>query len=493
MNNINFETSTEHAIPVAFLLVFGLIHRSLRTRGFILKKSNYSTDDVVSWIFFALVNAWTGLTLFYYFCRRDESMGSARLWERNLAVPWVASHFSMIWVLDDFLENKYPSGWRMNCSNGPFGWRESVSPVLLRRLMVFLFTPTIIICLLAIWEGQVVQAVLTLTACIMFILGSFASNNYIKSPHRYAGDMLRVVLPTSHIEGTVYVLPSVKAGFVAVWSPKVEAEHKETDAEMMALFASMRTGHYFLSEPLRRLRKTLSSFNERCVLSDAEVTALAEWLLLEPDATLAGQGIHALRPPNIHLIGRDLMFALAHAEYLVFMRKNSLPPYLYDQLGRLRETKRSGGLDSKIPEHGTIGYRRGLPGYQEAVRHVYAIFGEPVDYAALSPSLGELPCSAALGRQPDSTEDYVASLWTLCLEHSESTFSALYMFCCVWFIEVGNSGGFHIFPLRCESQVGDRTTRQILWRQGWYEAIQAQMIASSSLFAFGFAAGLFQR
>ena len=479
----------QRVLPVAFLLVFGLIHRSLRTRGFTLKSAAFSTDDAVGFILVILVNVWAGWAFWTNRMGNGTPEDDARFIGHCLSVPWIGLLFSWIWLA--FRLGSTPGGeidlWRMDCSNGPFGWRESLR-TWLRRLVYQVFVCLLILGLIAVYLGQIVQGMLLATACAMFILGLFASNHYIQAPHRYAGDMLRVMLPTSHLEGTVYVLPSVKAGFTAVWSPKVEDEHRATDTEIMALFASMRTGRYSLSEPLSRLRKTLSSFNERCILTDAEVIALAEWLLVEPDATLSAKPLHALRPPNVHLIGRDLIFALAHAEYLVFMRKNSLPPYLRNKLGLLRETKRSGGLDSGIPEKHTIGYHNGIEGYQEAVRHVYAIFGESMEEAALNPSLPELPSSIALGRQPRSTEDYVASLWTTCLEHSESTFSALYMFCCVWFIEAGNSGGFHIFPLRCESQAGDRTAWGIIWRQGWYEAIQAQMVASSSLFALGFAA-----
>jgi len=54
--------------------------------------------------------------------------------------------------------------------------------------------------------------------------------------------MLRVALGTSHLEGTMYILPSRKAGFEAVWSPKIPAEHDGADTEIMPLFGLMRTG-----------------------------------------------------------------------------------------------------------------------------------------------------------------------------------------------------------------------------------------------------------
>lgn len=240
---MDFDMSIERAVPIAFLLVFGLVHRSLRTRGFTLQSTIYSTDNVVSWILFLLIYLWTGGTLFVYVGRGVAS--DAQSWELSLAVPWIAAAFSLIWLLVNFESPlaSNPPKWKMDCSNGPFGWRESLHTVVRRFIVIFLL-PAITLSLLAIGRGHVVQGFLTIAACVMFTTGSFASNHYTQSPHRYAGDMLRVMLPTSHIEGTVYVLPSAAAGFTAVWSPKVEAEHKETDMEMMALFASMRTGRY---------------------------------------------------------------------------------------------------------------------------------------------------------------------------------------------------------------------------------------------------------
>ena len=324
----------------------------------------------------------------------------------------------------------------------------------------------------------------------MFLSSGLPNNRYVASSHRHGGDTLRIALPTSHIEGTVYVLPSRGYGFEAVWSPKIQAEHVQTDAEIMGLFAQMRSQSYSLSEPLKRLRSTMSAFNEGAELTKLHIFDLAQWLLMDPNSNLAAASFKGQRPPNVHLIGRDLMYALAHAEYLVFMRKECLPPSLKAQLGRIRQTKRSGGMD-ELDGVPTIGFKTGIEGYQEAVRYIYALFDQPIDQTALEPPPMPSHYSFALGRDIESTEDYVSSLWTVCLEHSESTFSALYMFCCVWFMEVGNVGGFHIFPLRCDSQQGDATAWLMLWRQGWYEALIAQLIASSPLMAIGFIVGLF--
>lgn len=139
--------------------------------------------------------------------------------------------------------------------------------------------------------------------------------------------MLRIALPTSHIEGTVYILPSSAYGFEAVWSPKIRSEDEQTDAQMMALFESMRTGSYSLSGPLRRLRATISTLSERVLFTNRELTDLAEWLLMVPGSVTGTRMTRAKRPASVHLIGRDLMYPLAHAECLIFVRTSS--PYLY--------------------------------------------------------------------------------------------------------------------------------------------------------------------
>lgn len=491
---------TKHTGPLALMLALGLIHRSLRTRGFTLRRSEFSTDITVSLLVTLLVNLWTILILMPPLLSIRQSGANILTALATIAsAPWIAEVFSLFWLAEFvssywYAHSRNRSGqvaglWKMDCANGPFGWRESSRPW--ARNLMFLVTAIIMLplALISISQGDFLHGVLSIAAFLLFVKPAFPHNKYTESPHRHDGDTLRIALPTSHLEGTVYVLPSKLSGFEAVWSPKIKAEHLHTDAEMMTLFASMRTRSFSLSEPLRRLRTTLSAYNESAILTDQQVIHLAEWLFLEPNSVIAGKPYKAKRPMGVHLIGRDLMYALAHAEYLVFMRKNVLPVDLCKKLGMLRQAERSGGLGVDDSVH-TIGYSEGLSGYQEAVRHCYALFNETLDPVALEPPQIPLFRSSVLGRQPRSTDDYVGSLWTLCLEHSESTFSTLYMFCCVWFIEVGNVGGFHIFPFQCLSHQGDRVAWQIIWRQGWYECIMAHLIASSPLIAFGFAAGL---
>ena len=488
--------ASENAGPVALMLVLGLIHRSLRTRGFALRRSIFASDTVMMMLLVLIVNIWSLLVSWPIFETFAQTPSAGVVF-----IPWLALNFSYFWVITFAITCSY-SGltrefdhvaglWRMNCSNGPFGWRESLRPYYLYALYLSIIVTQTPCSMVMLLRGDLLQGILSIAGLSMFLYSAVPHNKYVLAPHRYGGDSLRIALPTSHIEGTVYILPSSAYGFEAVWSPKIKSEHERTDAEMMALFESMRTGSYSLSEPLRRLRTTMSTFNEMVLLANRELTDLAEWLLMESGSVIATRVTRAKRPAGVHLIGRDLMYALAHAEYLIFVRKNLLPLPLRKKLSKLRQATRSGGLDDSdsVP---TIGYHDGIRGYQEAVRYVYALFNEPMDSSALEPPAMPTHMSMALGRRVTSTEDYVSSVWTACLRNSESTFSALYMFCCIWFIEVGNVGGFHIFPFQCHSHHGDATAWQILWRQGWYESLTAQLIASSPLLALGFAAGLVQ-
>ena len=494
----------EKAGPVSLMLILGLLHRSLRTRGFTLRGSMFSTDILVSMLIFSLVNFWTLLILspiMSAIYQRHPLMSPSDILSSLASAssaPWLAEIFSLLWLAEMISSTRFAARrqffdqlaglWKMDCANGPFGWRVSLRPWALNICFACMIGIMIPLNILAIYQGTVLGGSMSIAALVLFLKSGLPYNKYHLSPHKVEGDELRIALPTSHLEGTIYVLPSRSAHFQAHWSPKIEAEHLEADSEMMTLFNSMRSGSSSLSEPLRRLRSTLSAYNERVILSDQQVNDLAEWLLLESNSAIARKTYKAKRPPNVHLIGRDLMYALAHAEYLVFIRKNALSSKLRDKLGVLRDAKRSGGLHPS-QSNPTIGYQGGLAGYQEAVRHIYALFEEPVDSAALNPPEIPLPASRALGYRPSTTQEYVGNLWSLSLEHSESTFSALYMFCCIWFMEVGNIGGFHIFPFISHSHQGNRTAWQIVWRQGWYECLLAQSIAYSPLIALGYAAG----
>lgn len=314
---------------LAVMLTLGLLHRSLRTRDFTLRRSALATDTVVFLLIVLTVNIWTLLVLTSPVRLMHQTGYSLASILAALATvsptPWIAQLFSWFWlgefvssywyVRDRRSSDQLAGLWKMDCSNGPFGWQESSKPW--ARKIMFLAIAIVLIpfSLVAIYQGDILHGVLTIAAYALFVVPAFPHNKYTESPHRHDGNMLRIALLKSYLEGTVYILPSRDCGFEAVWSPKVKAEHVQTDLEIMSLFSIMRAGSYSLSEPLRRLRIPLSAYNECAILSDQQVTDLAEWLLLDPSSTIARKPWKAKRPRGVHLIGRDLIYAIVHADF----------------------------------------------------------------------------------------------------------------------------------------------------------------------------------
>lgn len=70
------------------------------------------------------------------------------------------------------------------------------------------------------------------------------------------------------------------------------------------------------------------------MLGVQELETLATWLYLEPG--VGKRKMKCSRAHETHLIGRDLMYALCHAEYLVFMGQGKLSAALQGKIGMLR-------------------------------------------------------------------------------------------------------------------------------------------------------------
>ncbi|KAJ9161022.1 hypothetical protein NKR19_g2725 [Coniochaeta hoffmannii] len=420
---------------------------------------------------------------------------------------------------------RQPRLWQGSKPHGPFDWSAGLPPALYWTMMAMICVSVTATSLLSIAYGpSPVAGILNLAGLSLFVLSGTTRNPYATAPHSYGDDSLRIALPTTHHEGTVYVLPGPglgpgsSGGFDAVWSPKLAAEHADADAQMMTLFAHMRGDRWGPAEPLERLRTTLAHYQARTRISVGQAERLAAWIYLDDDededededagggvAKKPGRGaiisdeeraslrrIECRRAPGVHLIGRDLMFALCHAEYLVFMAAGRLRPETAAKFGRLRLERRSGAGPGTDPGADTVGYGRpGLEGYRQAVEHVYAMFDLPVDRAAVVFDEATTPpsFSFALSGEPASIDEYAGQLWDLSCRHSESTFSALYFFTTVWAFEVGNVNGFHLFPLRARDREGDVVTQLMLWRQVWWAACVSQLVSLSPMLFGLFVAG----
>lgn len=497
----------------------------LVNQGFVFRRSGLSTDSIVILVIGATSTAWTASILYhaYYDSPNSSGKGTLPLWSgkaiplypmsiclieapilvQTLFILWVLKCIPAVWASRS---GNSPNLWRSLRTRSPFDWESGLGYYVYTLLFTTTFITVGTASAVAIAAGgpHTTSGILSLAGLIVFFFNGTPRHPYNAAPHSYASDTLRIILPTMHHEGTVYQLPSADRGFDAIWSPKISNEHREADGEIMLLFQHMRCGRWLPHEPLERLRATLARFHARVILSPSEARLLADFIYPDLNSSnVSGEGsrpesfrsLHCKRAEGVHLIGRDLLFALCHAEYLVFMSQHSLPDETCAKLHRLRLMSRSGATSSPTsspnsPDH-TIGFLPGLAGYREAARYVYAIFALPVDASALHFDVAPPVFSAALGKAPPDIEAYVAELWDLSMRHCEGTFSALWFFATVWFMEMGNVNGFHIFPLRCDGREGDMVAQGVMWRQAWFSACVAQIISCSGVVFGAFVGGAF--
>ncbi|KAI1734539.1 hypothetical protein F4680DRAFT_453814 [Xylaria scruposa] len=489
-----------------------LMHRMLVNKGFVLRSRRLSTDVVATLVVGVTSTIWTVSAFRYAYQPKTLDALPVMTWgDTNFRMPsglYIAVEAPLLTqiVFLLWLPKWLDARWRVSAGNmpqlcnsiqlrGPFGWEYSLGGALYWFLAMLIWVVVGVPSTLTIALGEQgsptsIRAILNIAALIIFSFEGVPRNHYNDATHSYSDEVLRIVLPTSHHEGTVYQLPSANSGFGAVWSPKISNEHLEADNEIMVLFQHMRSGRWIPSEPLERLRKTMARFRQRIVLSPAQAQLLADWIYVNK-SRLNGKvrSISCARAPGVHLIGRDLIYALCHAEYLVFVSQQALDEETRSKLGRLRLGSRTGASIEKGLDH-TIGYLPGLEGYREAVRYVYSIFDIPVEDQALNFSHPPPSFSIALHKSPASIDEYASELWELSKEHSESTFTALYFFTLVWFMELGNVDNFHIFPLRCRTTSGDLVSQEMMWRQIWYSSCITQMVAVSPILLGAFVAGV---
>jgi len=339
----------------------------------------------------------------------------------------------------------------------------------------------------AIKQEQYTIGLLTIVGVILFIVGASGDNKYATAPHLYTSDTLRVMLHTRHKEGTSYILPDRTRGFDAVWGPKIESENRAIDEAVEKFEAD---GGYAKGKHIP-MAKVLVAFNAATELSIDDVNNLAGWLY-EPENHPSMCRLACDRASGINLIALSIASSLCHAEYLVFMRHNVIDPSFAKRAGFLRAPGGSGVNLGKREKQ--IGSKPGLEGYQEVVRYIYRLLGQPVDESALNPSSSCPKSSTILDPCPDTIEDYVAQLWEYCFTMEETTFAALSVFTTHYMADIGNDpeNGFHRFPLRVKDREGDIVTWHIIWRQAWYGAVISQLTSMTPIIFSAFIAGVLQ-
>ncbi|KAF8540630.1 hypothetical protein BDD12DRAFT_832710 [Trichophaea hybrida] len=479
-------------------------HRGVMNTGFTFSRLKPATDLLIVLFVGVLTTGWTavvtasGLLIGEKPCRKSVQKCLAR----EAFAPWLLQILFIFWIVAylDARRNEEkrrvsdkPVGlWKLSTLRGPFDWDRCVSSTY--RWTLCGVTGVVIVATSygALREEIYTVGILNVVGLVLFAVSASGSNKYPTAPHQYFGDMLRVPLTTRHGEGTVYVLPSEGYGFDAVWSPKISWEHIQADKTTELALAARAAGEDRPTDILRRCWETTTPWIQHCTLTDRQVCHLAEWLYLVDDNPAVKQmrKIRCLRAAGTHLIGRELLYALCHAEYLVFVGRDRIPLELQQKSSMIRSSKGTGSQN--LGNTPTIGFVGGLEGYREAVQYIYNIFDEPMDDSALEFSATPPAISYTLSLVPPTIEEYAKELWDLCILHAEGTVQALYMFTSVWGIEVGNTGGYHGIPLRTRSRQGDMVAWYVVWRQAWYSCIVSQLVTMSPIILSAFLAGALQ-
>jgi hypothetical protein len=250
------------------------------------------------------------------------------------------------------------------------------------------------------------------------------------------------------------------------------------------------------------------------------------------------------------------MFALCHAEYLVYQRKGKLQ---HEPLNQTRQDLRwrierswIRREEEVLPEKNLVGWYKD---FCEAVTYVYGLFGEKEDECFLNPpwkppkeslfykdgKLGEKDTKKAAATEEILIEEYIGTIWKHCIRTQETRFAALYAFTCYWrdevgftakdeWYELGNEGASDAPPLESEQTNGEVTTPwastsevgivghaeqnsredfcnsplttacqrgdlinfTFLWRQAWYGAVMAQLMSMAPVIFSAFVAGILQ-
>jgi hypothetical protein len=190
-------------------------------------------------------------------------------------------------------------------------------------------------------------------------------------------------------------------------------------------------------------------------------------------------------------IGRESVYALYQLEFLLFSRRKQLKPEIRSLIGQWRNLDNTGaeGLDHT---QRLIGQAGGLIGLKEVLRRVGHLLGVVGEEAESIPRRGQLPDSSVLGRHYETHDQYAAALWDRCCVGSESVLLSLYLFLALWNTELGANAGYHPIPLRKKegSSSSYLVTWGVLWRQGWYIAVLAQVTGLLSAVLGAFIAGV---
>ena len=516
----------QQAVTISSLAIFAVLYRGLMQKGFKLRLNGIhfckhkgwmpllSTDVFVGAGIGVVSMVWTGVVVAYGFLGSSNQctpLSIACLGEM-VYVPWILLFLFFFWVGAYLVQSialeclplvrnwdgaaraaRWLNVWgaRSKCTSRHSDWEGSIGVCWLRGFYAALAVPIGVTSFAAFQTEQWSMGLLLVGGWFLFVCQVGGENKLDRAPHRYAGDYLRVVMPSRHSYGLTYVLPSGHKRFHAVFSQRVENEYQAADQVEVHLKDSLKKA---ADNPIPDLQPPLSAFSAASCLHKHQLADLAGWVYqfarvgkgIKPNHECRYQGFDdrptVRRAQGTQLIGKNLMYALCHAEYLVYQRRLELKKYQFDKNFTWRDTRTgstSKTLDDLIPklrwkwERSYIEAVRegksfapmnqqGLQGLEAAVRHVYRLFDlEPnldefwVKIFAHSPLVADhiFGCKCSHGSEYTECTNhascakhgyyaahakYLSKTWNECIKKSGTLFEALYQLTCHWRDDHGN-------------------------------------------------------
>ncbi|KAL1915029.1 uncharacterized protein VTP21DRAFT_7734 [Calcarisporiella thermophila] len=400
----------------------------------------------------------------------------------SVAIEWV------VWVICINFERSRSWVWKARTEFGPYMWWDSLPKWFRGVQIVMLLVFSLPTAVGATAMGLYSLAILNIVGSIVFLAEGTGENNYDSARAIYTR-RVRVVLMTSHLHGTVYLLPTVEAGFGAVWSPKIKSEHTPELREYSNALRALENGTGDLKDIRIKLRSVATEVSNRTRLPDQTFEAMATWLLNPSHCQSKVEWSKVKKEKNKTIITREIVFAIYQLEFILFTFRDKLTPASLEKLWTWRD-KRLTGASGAFGGEGPIGSKGGYAGLREALHAVSECFG--VDETCVD-SIFQVdpPNNPRFKELPNSTiEQYAGALWDMSIRGSESLAMSLCCFFAVWFPDVGNHGGNHLFGIKAKSNEGEIDEWLIIWRQGWYSAITTQLITLSPAIIGAFVSGV---
>ncbi|KAJ1568211.1 hypothetical protein HK096_007233, partial [Nowakowskiella sp. JEL0078] len=515
------EQQLYQAAALAALTLFGTAHRAVAATGFHMSNSFWTnTDCQIGLIMCLIAMIWTGLVLLSGFVLDDHPCSEswiecgARLANAPIllivtCVFWCATTIDF-WLLMQRLrkhsQERVESGeedtrallessdhrlparggylWQPNYSAGYAQFNANLS--LSGKIIYFglCWISVGIFAAAALYSKQYVIGLLPIIGPLLVTIEAVGKNPYATFRHVF-GKRIQITLITDHLAGTTYVfepIPKTDEGAILrvtpVWTPRVTEQHELLRHKLMPAMLKLRSqaDSNSVLEMVSALRSILTDFvtkvDPTCVKSVGKWLALGscnkKLIVIDMDQTQ-----HLL---NAGMLSSDLVLAIAYLEFFTFVNRDRLDKGEANSMWKWRAQTTTGAV---VPDNSIPYQFSGIEGWELAVKSTIQLFGiESKQQDLLLTGWSEV-----------ERKEWITKTWDMVLPLCESVFVALYIFYCIYETNRHPSDAYAPFVLRTRHKFGDFATYAMMWRQGWYCCVFAQLSTLSPAILSAFVTG----